>query len=234
MVDNLEDTESVAKSIAKALKGVENHIKEDYEFNFRSFFRSFLRKAINLPFGIFGLELRKKTSIPTIPLRNSIKYIQKNYKGSLIGVEIGVQKGVNAEDILKKIEISKLYLIDPWEEVEGDVRQEFMDLAYKSTLKRVKRFGEKVEIIKDFSLNCLSSIPDDLDFVYIDGSHFYKNVKLDIKNYWSKIKKGGILSGHDFNSVEHHRGVIQAVIEFVYENKLRLHVESPDWWIVKV
>ena len=37
-----------------------------------------------------------------------------------------------------------------------------------------------------------------LDFVFIDGSHKYEDVVEDIKAWLPKIKKGGILAGHDY------------------------------------
>ncbi len=48
-----------------------------------------------------------------------------------------------------------------------------------------------------------------LDMVYIDGDHAYKAVKQDILLWKGKIKKGGIIAGHDYNL----KGVRQAVTE---------------------
>jgi hypothetical protein len=36
------------------------------------------------------------------------------------------------------------------------------------------------------------------DLVYIDASHWYKDVISDIETWLPKIKKGGYLSGHDY------------------------------------
>lgn len=41
-----------------------------------------------------------------------------------------------------------------------------------------------------------------LDFVYIDADHHYENIKKDIQCWLPKIKKGGILAGHDFYNYE--------------------------------
>ena len=38
-----------------------------------------------------------------------------------------------------------------------------------------------------------------LDFVFIDASHKYIDVKEDIINWLPKIRKGGILAGDDFS-----------------------------------
>lgn len=45
-----------------------------------------------------------------------------------------------------------------------------------------------------------SKIYDDrsLDFVFIDGDHQFESVKNDIQCWLPKIKKGGVLAGHDY------------------------------------
>jgi hypothetical protein len=50
-----------------------------------------------------------------------------------------------------------------------------------------------------------------IEFCFIDGSHEYEDVKADILAYLPKVKKGGILSGHDYDRI--WAGVIQAVDE---------------------
>ena len=54
----------------------------------------------------------------------------------------------------------------------------------------------------------------------------------DINNYYPKLKRGGILGGHDYYNgfCNEHDGVVQAVTEFVIKNNLQLFVELPDWW----
>ncbi len=162
----------------------------------------------------------------------------------LIGVEIGVHEGDHALSLLENLNIKKLYLIDPWEEYkeynnnsEGYMGKFITDLsdAEKVTRRRMKKYSNKVEIIKNFSNDCLDKIPNNLDFVYIDSNHNYKYIKQDIKNYWKKLKVGGILGGHDFYNGFHRicDDVIKRVCEFAVENKLQLRTDMPDWWFVK-
>lgn len=40
-----------------------------------------------------------------------------------------------------------------------------------------------------------------VDFCFVDGDHTEPVVSQDIKNYYPKVKKGGIYSGHDYNFV---------------------------------
>jgi hypothetical protein len=40
-----------------------------------------------------------------------------------------------------------------------------------------------------------------LDAVFVDGSHLYDDVKRDIEAWMPKVRKGGILFGHDLNDL---------------------------------
>ena len=51
-----------------------------------------------------------------------------------------------------------------------------------------------------------------LDFVYIDGDHQYESCKKDLQLWIPKIKKGGIIAGHDYLAIC-FLGVVNAVNE---------------------
>ena len=55
------------------------------------------------------------------------------------------------------------------------------------------------------------------DFVFIDADHAYESVRKDILAYLPKVRKGGILAGHDY--VESQPGVRKAVDEIFGNNK---------------
>ena len=68
-----------------------------------------------------------------------------------------------------------------------------------------------VNVIKGNSVDVSKQYKNkSLDFVFIDGSHEYKDVKADIKAWSKKVKKGGYIGGHDYSD---HEGVRKAVIE---------------------
>jgi hypothetical protein len=98
------------------------------------------------------------------------------------------------------------------------------------TLKRLRKYNDKVEYVYKTSADAANLIPEGLDFVYIDGNHDYEYVKNDIANYFPKVKKGGVIGGNDFNC---GNGVIHAVTEFTVANKFHLMVERNDWWLQK-
>ncbi|NIT59155.1 MAG: hypothetical protein GWN00_23910, partial [Aliifodinibius sp.] len=59
----------------------------------------------------------------------------------------------------------------------------------------------KVRFIRNTSEQAAEwEIPDGmLDFVYIDADHRFDHVMQDIILWFKKIRRGGILSGHDYD-----------------------------------
>jgi len=161
----------------------------------------------------------------------------------LVGVEIGVYTGAHAESMLKHLDIKKMYLIDPYQSYDEYPESKtswgeglpIVEEALPIATKKLCVYGPKIEWVFAKSEHAADMIPNDLDFVYIDANHAYEYVIKDIELYWPKIKKGGVLGGHDFYNgfCDNHDGVIKAVIEFVFKNNLMLHTELPDWWMVK-
>jgi predicted O-methyltransferase YrrM len=71
---------------------------------------------------------------------------------------------------------------------------------------------KNIQLITKTSDDAVSDFNDEsFDFIYIDGIHQYDNVKQDIINYLPKVKKGGVIGGHDYGSS--WPGVRQAVDE---------------------
>lgn len=52
---------------------------------------------------------------------------------------------------------------------------------------------------------------ESLDIVFVDGDHSYTATLRDLELWYPKIRKGGVLSGHDFGS---NPEVTRAVIDF--------------------
>jgi len=123
-------------------------------------------------------------------------------KKDLIGVEIGVDNGDNALNILQNLDIKRLYLIDPYNSWLGKGKKAGSKLAYREAVNKLKDYKDKIIWILEKSEDVVSIIPNDLDFVYIDGNHSYEFVKKDIELYVPKVKSGGLIAGHDFNILD--------------------------------
>lgn len=141
------------------------------------------------------------------------KYFKK--KRFKKGAEIGVHEGRYSEILCQKIPGLKLLCVDIWPK----------DSIYQTAKKRLAKY--KIKLVRKNSMEAVKSVPNEsLDFVFIDGDHKYESVKSDIEKWSKKVKKGGIISGHDYYifHFSRNRGVIEAVDEYVNKHKFRLYV----------
>lgn len=156
------------------------------------------------------------------------------YRGNkpLVGVEIGTGEGNSAFGVLYTLNIKKLYLIDPYELFETDPnRVEVMKGISEKAKKNLSVYNDKIEYIKLRSSDAVNLIPEDVDFIYIDGDHSFKSVNEDIRLYYPKLKKSGVMGGDDFSPKFH--GVARAVINFTDELNLPIRGRNKLWWIIK-
>lgn len=59
--------------------------------------------------------------------------------------------------------------------------------------------GDGAQVCRNFTSDCVHNFEDlSLDYVYVDARHDYKGALMDMESYWPKIKRGGILAGHDY------------------------------------
>lgn len=151
--------------------------------------------------------------------------------GFKVGVEIGVKAGDFSEVICKAG--LKLYGIDPWliypDFVEPAETQEDLDKAMEKTMQRMK--GYDFIPLKKTSMEAVKKFEDgSLDFVYIDGNHSFKYVTEDIFEWSKKVKKGGIISGHDYVRMAHtdHHHVHVTYVVGAYTEAMRL----PNWYVL--
>lgn len=155
---------------------------------------------------------------------------QKN----LVGAEIGVAAGDNAQSILHKLDIRRLYLIDNYQQSNAIEKYENYTLNQSMAFNRLGG-RTNVEFVYEDSKTAHKKFVDGLfDFVYIDGDHSFNGCLEDIQNFWKKIKSGGYIGGHDFYG--NFIGVIDAVLVFCALNNItrkELHTSNFDWWIKK-
>ena len=148
-------------------------------------------------------------------------------------VEVGSWKGKSSAYMAVEIANSnkdiEFYCIDTWEgSVEHDGMKELPQL-YNIFLDNMKPVEEYYFPLKISSLDACKKFKDNsLDFVFLDASHEYEDIKKDIKAWLPKIKSGGILAGHDYynEGPDWFPGVKRAVKEMLDEFDC-----SEDCWI---
>jgi hypothetical protein len=131
-----------------------------------------------------------------------------NYLNSLRllgqGVEIGVHTGIFSEQIMRHWKGRKLWLIDPWRHLDeyldncntSDQRMEHrLELARQRLHKWQPRIGW-IRATSELAANLFKQ--DSCDFVYIDANHSYQHVRQDLELWYSKLRVGGLFSGHDY------------------------------------
>lgn len=118
------------------------------------------------------------------------------HMGFVTGAEIGVYRG---EFTKKFCEAGlKMYAIDPWITYAGTT-QGRQDFLYEHT-KRVLAPYPGCTIIRKTSMDAVKDFKDgSLDFVYIDGDHRFRYIAEDLWEWEKRVRRGGVVSGHDYN-----------------------------------
>lgn len=139
--------------------------------------------------------------------------------------EIGVAEGFFSRDMLAW-GLTKLYMVDAWQTIgekgDGASPQSWHDKNMQDAIKRVAPFGDKAVILRGLSVKMAELVPNEsLGLVYLDAGHDYENVIADLKEWFPKLKKGGVMAGHDYYSDSY--GVKRAVHEFT-KDKYELYI----------
>ena len=170
---------------------------------------------------------------------NGIIHLVNYLPDNVIMAEIGCYAGEGALFFLKSGKIKKYYAVDPWKDsLEGEVEgtEEFkqrtkfvydnIEWAEKSFDIRILPYKDIVVKLKMTFFEAWHLLPQ-LDLIYIDGDHRYDGVLNDILLAKKLVKKGGIISGHDYHWES--PGVIKAVDE-VFGKPLKIYPDS-SWRI---
>ena len=131
-------------------------------------------------------------------------------------VEVGRWKGKSSAYMAVEIANSEknidFYCVDHWEggpdHKDWDVLSELYTI-WKTNMQPLEDYFIEMKMT---SVEASTKFEDEsLDFVFIDASHAYEDVKLDIETWMPKVKLGGIIGGHDYE--DYFPSVKQAVNE---------------------
>jgi beta-1,4-mannosyl-glycoprotein beta-1,4-N-acetylglucosaminyltransferase len=171
-------------------------------------------------------------------------------------VEIGCDRGLFSKHILTVNKTATLYSIDPYisyndyndaiNNVTGD------NLYNKVNTELTQEFGGRVKLIREFSNKANNLVPDNLDFIYIDGNHQYSYVYEDLCIWWEKLSPNGIIVGDDAVDIDESQrntngnifiewcpgsygeyGVIKAFNQFISEKKCKSKLVGNQYVIFK-
>jgi hypothetical protein len=154
----------------------------------------------------------------------------KNNSDNTHFVEIGSWKGKSASfmcvEIINSGKKIQFDCVDTWSGSEEHQKGEMYEDEDVLNGTLFDTFTKNLESVKDYykpvklaSVEAAKLYDDEsLDFVFIDGAHDYANVYADIKAWLPKVKKGKILSGHDWAV----GGVKQAVADTLPSNDIKM------------
>ena len=121
-----------------------------------------------------------------------------NELGLIKGVEVGVFHGDNmARFCAAGLDMTG---IDSWTERDMNTTErehESPEATYQKAVETLKQYDCK--LIRKTSMEAVNDFADEsLDFVYIDSDHSFGHVAMDLTIWTPKVRKGGIISGHDY------------------------------------
>jgi len=118
------------------------------------------------------------------------------------GLELGVWDGQHAEWVCQLNPEVELLCVDAWERFAVKVNHPSPSRFVREQQKARQRLAPyRTTILPMFSDEAAALVQDrSLDFIFIDASHGYLDVLCDITRWAPKIKSGGIVSGHDYET----------------------------------
>lgn len=149
-------------------------------------------------------------------------------KDNDVFVEVGSFMGKSTSCMATFIKNSKkkidFYAIDHWkgsEEHQEDYCEDNLWQIFTDNMVKYDLTKYIKPIIKD-SIEASKLFPDEsIDFLHLDASHDYESVLNDLKAWYPKIKKGGVISGDDFD-IKAWSDVVHAVADFFEGNEVMI------------
>jgi len=147
------------------------------------------------------------------------------------GAEVGVAQAIGSALILSTFPNSYLYLVDAYR--DWGLHRD-MGVCLMQARNHTNAYCDRRMFLICLSTEAAPFFADEsLDFVFIDASHFYTTVKVDLECWVPKVKQGGLLVGHDYNSARDKRGkwgVKRAVNEYAAEHGYVVQEHGDHIW----
>lgn len=159
-----------------------------------------------------------------------------------IVAEVGVHTGEFSRAMVGALEPTLFFGIDAWRFIPGEYERDpmnrqgrpYLDFMAKAE-KRLASFPNAT-LVRATSAQAAQLFADEVfGCIYLDADHTEPGIRGDIERWWPKVRKGGVLAGHDY--VERDWiDVMDVVDEFVSREDLDVvfsRESLPSWAIVK-
>jgi len=134
------------------------------------------------------------------------------------GVEVGTEYGEYAETLCKSNPHLQLDCVDPYlayKDYRDHTSQAKLNGIYEQATQRLAPYHVSMIRVTSEAASCAYR-DESLDFVYLDGNHALPYVIADLHAWARKIRKGGIVAGHDFKRRNNRRRYQCHVVEALY------------------
>jgi len=156
--------------------------------------------------------------------------------------EVGVYRGIYLDIYFPHFRNDMVFLADMWSS-KGNWP------AYRDSPGLVEAGYER--IVRDYNLPNVHLLrmrshlaarmfgEEVFDWVYIDASHTYEGAVLDIITWLPLVKRGGVISGHDFDppatATDAADFGVEEAVRDMFEDNFRLTDEScfKSWYVIK-
>lgn len=146
-------------------------------------------------------------------------------------VEVGGWTGAGTAVFVRHF--AKVYVVDPWDPTQGEIAGEGQVAQAEALFDR--RHGADPRVVKYrlTSAAAARDLPgtDVFDAVYLDGLHAYGHVLADIESWLPRVRRRGVLCGHDYHP-EKFPDVCRAVRHFFPADRVKLFPDTS--WAVEL
>jgi hypothetical protein len=159
-------------------------------------------------------------------------------------VEIGVNRGIFAEEVMNSWRGRRYIAVDPWDTDDvvdyiDDVNSpdKDRDKDMNEALRRLEPYADRVSVMRMLSTEAAHQFVDGtVDAVYIDAMHHYHAVMSDMQLWWGKIRSGGLMLGHDYVLGRYNRAILTvrpAVLEFARKVRVPVFCTLDHSWYMQ-
>lgn len=141
---------------------------------------------------------------PFVDRKNFGPFLQARF-GAGLAVEVGTDRGDFALELVKGWpDLKQLTCVDPYicgydpNDPTSNRTPEQREEDKREALRKLDQFPNVRFVMRTSAAASEMFDQESLDFVYVDAEHQSSQVYADLRTWWPRIKKGGILAGHDF------------------------------------
>jgi hypothetical protein len=148
-----------------------------------------------------------------------------------IGAELGVAKGYFSKILNTNHDFDNFFCIDKWNDHHDQKEKQYVEELFKN--------NTNIKIIQSSFEQAVNLFEDGFfDFIYIDGyAHTGQNEGSTLRQWYPKLKSGGIFAGHDFCQKRWPKTFYQINLFLKDELGYKIHTThekiDPSWYILK-